>query len=267
VLKRDESKMDALKGILASDERDVDIVFFRIAAVLKGEHIDCASIPAEARRKVKDDLQAVAIAVRQTVEESFDAKVRPIGESIGILGRKVDAIGRAVSRRGAAGSPRAEARRIRRKACVDLWEREQRNFQLRGSLNTRLTYKAVYELHRHELEGIGVATLGQFRSCMHAGHCKRSRDSIKALQSRACASPPEPQIPKDATCQLNGGNGIIQTMKNGGKTILALMSAMLCGIGLYATPDGVAAQVFDPPPRSKGMRYRRSTRRLRRIYS
>ena len=37
-------------------------------------------------------------------------------------------------------------------------------------------------------------------------------------------------------------------MKNGGENILLLMTAMLCGIGLYATPDGVAAQVFDPPP-------------------
>ena len=56
-------------------------------------------------------------------------------------------------------------------------------------------------------------------------------------------------------------------MKNGGENILLLMTAMLCGIGLYATPDGIGAQVFAPPPRSKGMRYGRSTRRLRRIYS
>ena len=33
-------------------------------------------------------------------------------------------------------------------------------------------------------------------------------------------------------------------MKCGGENILLLMSAMLCGIGLYATPDGVAAQMF-----------------------
>ena len=37
-------------------------------------------------------------------------------------------------------------------------------------------------------------------------------------------------------------------MKCGGENFLLLMTAMLCGIGLYATPDGVAAQMFDPPP-------------------
>ena len=44
----------------------------------------------------------------------------------------------------------------------------------------------------------------------------------------------------------------MQTMKCGGENILLLMTAMLCGIGLYATPDGVAAQMFDPPPSKQG---------------
>ena len=63
-----------------------------------------------------------------------------------------------------------------------------------------------------------------------------------------CASAGGSQSPAGATCQPNGENDIIQTMKNGGKNSLSLMAVMLCGMGLCATSDDVAARLFDGFP-------------------
>lgn len=52
-----------------------------------------------------------------------------------------------------------------------------------------------------------------------------------------------------STCQPNGENDIIQTVRNGDRNILSLMAAMLCGVGLLcATSDDVAARVFNGFP-------------------
>lgn len=85
---------------------------------------------------------------------------------------------------------------------VSVWASGQA--ALRGSLNTRVTYKAVFELKKSELAAIGVTSLSAFKRIIHAMQNRRYNAKKAELERRQDAAKNRPwagtSAPKTPAC-------------------------------------------------------------------
>lgn len=198
VLEQDNSKMDLLMSIAQNSDDDLARVFFNIARVLKGKDVDYYKLGDDAKRKASDDIKNLAAEVRDHIErvsakvDGVGAKVDGVGEAVQIgfanadqklleCKTAIDSIDLKVSklrRSGRRQSPYADEAKT---LCWHYWTTANNREEVWRSVNTRITYKAVFEHGRKHLACVGVTSEKDFKKIIHAESMRRNRE----MESRA----------------------------------------------------------------------------------
>ena len=140
-------------------------------------------------------------------------------------------------------------------AVRQVWALANESAEAKQSLNTRMTFAVALRYGKPVLDQAGIATREEFARIRHAISCRESRARIKALEAtrtaasstRTCAPATRTCAPATRTCapedlprspvHKSEENGEISSMKYGATTI-ALMAAMLCGLGVFGVTMG-----------------------------
>ena len=173
VLSVDTVKLGKMKKILEDARLSPIDILRNIGAVLNDEALEeRAALGARERRHANAELKAIAADVKKTMQTGF-AEVR---HDIAAVGEKVDRIKHRAKRRGKYDDVGGH--------CLDIWEVALADVSLRNSLNTRVTYEAVFARHKDDLEKCRIDKAAKFKKVIHAAQSKRSSDNIKKLEAR-----------------------------------------------------------------------------------
>ena len=172
-----------------------------------------------------------AAEVTKTMQTGFDEIKRGLAE-----------VGEKVSQHNGGGKGRGKRRVKDDDAtvayCLGLMDAGKKDEAIKSNLNTRVTYRAVFNANCRELEERKVPDVATFKSILRAGQA-RARRAREARQN-ALAAPT--QTPK---------YGIIHGMLNTAKSALA--GVLLIVGGLAAMPLSAASVTVEktPPPSRK----------------
>ena len=187
VLEQDNAKMDLLMSIAENSDEDLARVFFNIARVLKGKEIDYYKLGDDAKRKASDDIKNLAAEVRDHIER-VGAKVERVGAKVERVGAKVeecktaiDSLDEKVSKLRKSEKPRGRYTQKSKTLCWSCWTAAAHREEVWGNLNTRITYKAVFDYYRSRLAQVGVLDHNMFREIIRAECRRRNRE----LENRA----------------------------------------------------------------------------------
>jgi hypothetical protein len=183
LLERDIATLEALHAALADASLDNLDLMRRIAAILDGKdasgRAEPAAIAESERTAANAELREIASEVRQGISADV---MRAIGEGWSMCSTKLDSIGEKLeSMRWRGGGRRTKYGAELRERCERVWEFGRRDFELRNSLNTRVTYGAVFARYRGYLEPYGIDTVDKFRKVVHCAQSLASARRAAAL--------------------------------------------------------------------------------------
>ena len=185
--------------------------------------------------------RATDLIVAQKLKDA-GIKFCPNGSSIADI-RKVSSLRRSGKQRGRY-TQKAKA------ICWSCWTAAANHEEVWRSVNTRITYKAVFDYYHARLAQVGVNDHNAFRDVIHAETMRRNRElsarQDAARQKRNAATSGNITPPKYV---------IIHAVKN---TARATVTLALTTMGAMAAPlrsDASGREVLTPPPRSSGVAY------------
>ena len=162
LMKCDDAKLKALKSIVESGDKNVGRILMRVGAVLDGRPDTYDEMDAAAKRKATIDSQRILNEVKTLAKHIDDGKSEII-EHVDDVAVKVDGLkprGKRKSRYGGA----------MREVCLAYWNAAQNNADIRYSINTRITYKTVFDYFAKDLAKHGVTSARQFKQALHSAH-------------------------------------------------------------------------------------------------
>ena len=162
LVKCDDAKLKALKSIVESGDKNVGRILMRVGAVLDGRPDTYDEMDAAAKRKATIDSQRILDEVKTLAKHIDDGKGEII-EHVDAVAVKVDGLkprGKRKSRYGGA----------MREVCLAYWNAAQNNADIRYSINTRITYKTVFDYFAKDLAKHGVTSARQFKQALHSAH-------------------------------------------------------------------------------------------------
>ena len=162
LMKCDDAKLKALKSIVESGDKNVGRILMRVGAVLDGRPDTYDEMDAAAKRKATIDSQRILDEVKTLAKHIDDGKSEII-EHVDAVAVKVDGLkprGKRKSRYGGA----------MREVCLAYWNAAQNNADIRYSINTRITYRTVFDYFAKDLAKHGVTSARQFKQALHSAH-------------------------------------------------------------------------------------------------
>ena len=162
LVKCDDAKLKALKSIVESGDKNVGRILMRVGAVLDGRPDTYDEMDAAAKRKATIDSQRILDEVKTLAKHIDDGKSEII-EHVDAVAVKVDGLkprGKRKSRYGGA----------MREVCLAYWNAAQNNADIRYSINTRITYRTVFDYFAKDLAKHGVTSARQFKQALHSAH-------------------------------------------------------------------------------------------------
>ena len=162
LMKCDAAKLKALKSVVESGDKNVGRILMRVGAVLDGRPDTYDEMDAAAKRKATIDSQRILDEVKTLAKHIDDGKSEII-EHVDAVAVKVDGLkprGKRKSRYGGA----------MREVCLAYWNAAQNNADIRYSINTRITYKTVFDYFAKDLAKHGVTSARQFKQALHSAH-------------------------------------------------------------------------------------------------
>ena len=162
LMKCDAAKLKALKSIVESGDKNVGRILMRVGAVLDGRPDTYDEMDAAAKRKATIDSQRILDEVKTLAKRIDDGKSEII-EHVDAVAVKVDGLkprGKRKSRYGGA----------MREVCLAYWNAAQNNADIRYSINTRITYRTVFDYFAKDLAKHGVTSARQFKQALHSAH-------------------------------------------------------------------------------------------------
>lgn len=183
VLEQDNSKMDLLMSIAGNNDDELGRVFFNIARVLKGKEIDYYKLGDDARQKVSDDIKNLAAEVRDHIER-VGAKVERVGAKVEECKTAIDSLDEKVSKLRRSGKSQSRYTEEAKALCWHYWTTANNREEVWRSVNTRITYKAVFEHGKKHLARVGVTSEKEYRDIVQAVIKHRNRE----IESRAVKS-------------------------------------------------------------------------------
>lgn len=180
VLEQDNSKMDLLMSIAENSDDDLARVFFNIARVLKGKEIDYYKLGDDAKRKASDDIKNLAAEVRDHIER-VGAKVERVGAKVEECKTAIDSLDEKVSKLRRSGKSQSRYTEEAKALCWHYWTTANNREEVWRSVNTRITYKAVFEYGKKQLASVGVTSEKELKKIVLA--IIKSRD--REMESRA----------------------------------------------------------------------------------
>lgn len=179
----DIKKLEKMQKILERTELTPIDIIREIGAVLNDRQGEgCATLSAAERNSANETLSEIAQDVRTSMMLGFaQTKQRLLECKSGIdeLRSGVAAMGRGLSGVGKRGRRRGKYDAVS-EMCLAVWERDCTDLNLRNSLNTRVTYEAVFERRKRELAAMKIDSVEKFRRVIHAAQSKRSHEGANA---------------------------------------------------------------------------------------
>jgi hypothetical protein len=216
VLSVDTVKLGKMKKILDDNSLSPIDVIRGIGAVLNDETLEeRAALGAREKRRANAELKAIAADVKKTMQSGF-AEVRG---DIAAVGEKVDAVDTKVSKLRKNGKSRGRYDQEAKAVCWSCWNAAVNHEEVWRSVNTRITYEAVFKFYQGRLMKYGVNDCTEFRGIIRAEEKCRNRE----LQTRQDAAR---QKSAAKLTTKRGENGIMSSMKNRAKPALALTLAI-----------------------------------------
>ena len=186
----------------------------------------------------------------RTINETLCDGFGQTGRNLVEIRRGIDDLGDRLARQNRRGRRRPGRAYDERKidAVRQVWALANESAEAKQSLNTRMTFAVALRYGKPILDRAGITTREEFARIRHAISCRESRARIKALEATRAPAPTTrtcaPEDLPNSQMRKSGENGIISSMKYGATT-LALMAAMLCGLGVFGAP--VSASESIPP--------------------
>ena len=231
VLSQDWKKLDALTAAVRDGDADPGRTLMLVGEVLDGRGGFYDSMGARAQQKATRDVSNIVDRIESLVTkvESLNAQTAKPPRSR--RGRK----------RGWKYSDAA------REACLAVWAMAKKDAAVRDSVNTRVTYKAVFTRYRRELAEYGVDSVEKFRAIIHAAQnleCDKRKRKLEARQAQA---------PKNANTKARKYD-IICAVKSHITAALALTLAIVSGMAANMRCDAsVTVEKTPPPPGKSGL--------------
>lgn len=223
LLRRDTAKLKRLNAALADKTKPLCVLLRDVGAVLEDRPVDeTGAFGAVEAKKANAELKAIAADVKSTMQIGF-AEVRS----------DIAAVGEKVARIRCRGKRRGKYDNLGNR-CLDMWEAALKNTTLRNSLNTRVTYEAVFSRNKVELERNGIDTAAKFKRVIHAAQSKRSSDKIRELHARQDAARQKSAAKLSQTLKHTNNQtikyGIMRDMKKNAKRALIFAVAIAGGL-------------------------------------
>ena len=207
VLSVDTVKLGRMKKILEDARLSPIDVLRSIGAVLNDETLEeRTALGARERRHANAELKAFAADVKKTMQTGFAQTNRKLDEckdSIADVGAKVDVVDKKVAKLRKNGKPRGRYTKEARALCWNFWETAANHEEVWRSVNTRITYEAVFNHYKVQLARVGVERAKVYEKIIHAEDRRRNRE----LQAR------QDEARRKSAAQSNTGrgkNGIIR---------------------------------------------------------
>lgn len=179
VLGNDSVKLGKMKKIVADEALSPIDMLRGIGAVLNDESLEeRAALCARERRRANTELRSIAADVKSTMCLGFaqaNQKMIECKEEIAAVGEKVDAVDAKVSKLRMSGKKRGRYALKAKELCWSCWTSAANREEVWHSVNTRITYEAVFEYYRIRLKRVGVVNCKSFRDIVRAEAARRNR--------------------------------------------------------------------------------------------
>ena len=232
VLGQDKPQLDALFRLVREGDGNVGRLLMRVGAMLDGREDPYAAMDPVAKRKATVDTKKI-IAEVKTIAKKIDEGKAEIVEHVDAVGAKVDKLKFSKKRK----SKYSDAARD---ACLAYWNAEQKNVEVRHSLNTRVTYEAVFKRHLEELAAFGITTVVQLQKIVHAAQSRECEARKRKLDAQRDGRRKE-------VSQTPPKNGKMAGVKNTLKAVFALTLATI-GVAAPCAASERAVRISDTPP-------------------
>ena len=228
----DEAKLDRLRTVLDDKTKSNIRMLREIGAVLEDADPDSLEyLSPSDRDRATARLDAIAGSIEsgfmQTTQKLIECHretMFAVQSGTQAIADKIDALETSPKGKGHARYSDGAI-----EICMDCWRTASADTSLRETLNTRLTYDAVFKRHKARLEAAGVTSAKQLRDVLRAQRARGSR----AAEKEKSPKPKKPFSRKPAK------NGIMHTMGKAHKTLPLAM--MLAVAGALASPLRSAA--------------------------
>jgi hypothetical protein len=193
LLRQDFEKLERLNAALGDKTKPLCDLLREIGAVLEDRPVDDAAVLGAAEaKKANAELKAIAADVKKTMQTGF----REVNNNIAAVGAKVDAVAAKVT----SGNGRGKYDDKTIEFCVGIMAAANNNATIKNSLNTRVTYSAVFDYNRSELEKRGILDVAEFTRIIRAHLAREQRARQKSAAAKLTTK--------------RGENGIMSSMKN-----------------------------------------------------
>ena len=223
----DEAKLDRLRTVLDDKTKSNIRMLREIGAVLEDADPDSLEyLSPSDRDRATARLDAIAGSIEsgfmQTTQKLIECHretMFAVQSGTQAIADKIDALETSPKGKGHARYSDGAI-----EICMDCWRTASDDTSLRETLNTRLTYDAVFKRHKARLEAAGVTSAKQLRDVLRAQRARGSR----AAEKEKSPKPKKPSSRKPAK------NGIMHSMGKAHKTLPLAM--MLAVAGALASP-------------------------------
>ena len=177
LLRQDTDKLKRLNAALADKTKPLCVLLREIGAVLEDRQADEAvAFGAAEAKKANAELKAIAADVKKTMQTGFKEVNANIKAGVAAVGEKVDAVDAKVSKLRGSANPRGRYTKEARALCWSCWTAAANHEEVWRSVNTRITYEAVYDYHHARLAQVGVDSVEVYRKIVHAESMRRNRE-------------------------------------------------------------------------------------------
>ena len=184
LMKCDAAKLKALKSVVESGDKNVGRILMRVGAVLDGRPDTYDEMDAAAKRKATIDSQRILDEVKTLAKHIDDGKselAKRIDDGKSELAKRiddgkseiiehVDAVAVKVDGLKPRGKRKSRYGGAMREVCLAYWNAAQNNADIRYSINTRITYRTVFDYFAKDLAKHGVTSARQFKQALHSAH-------------------------------------------------------------------------------------------------
>ena len=173
LMKCDDAKLNALKSIVESGDKNVGRILMRVGAVLDGRPDTYDEMDAAAKRKATIDSQRILDEVKTLAKHIDDGKselAKHIDDGKSEIIEHVDAVAVKVDGLKPRGKRKSRYGGAMREVCLAYWNAAQNNADIRYSINTRITYRTVFDYFAKDLAKHGVTSARQFKQALHSAH-------------------------------------------------------------------------------------------------
>ena len=173
LMKCDAAKLKALKSIVESGDKNVGRILMRVGAVLDGRPDTYDEMDAAAKRKATIDSQRILDEVKtlaKHIDDGSDKLAKRIDDGKSEIIEHVDAVAVKVDGLKPRGKRKSRYGGAMREVCLAYWNAAQNNADIRYSINTRITYRTVFDYFAKDLAKHGVTSARQFKQALHSAH-------------------------------------------------------------------------------------------------